>query len=705
MCIRDRHYSVDGRWQEIDTTLVMAKDGRLHNKAAGFDLSVAADVSDASVARLGLDATHSVGFGLEGAAKVKGTASKDASTFSTVRKDTQLRLTSRATGLKEELVLASAAAPDRFVFPLQLTGMTASIDAGGNVIYRDEAGVERARTPHGYMFDANVDPRSGESATSLGVDFALVPYGKGSTALVVTLDRAWMNDPARQYPVTVDPEFVTATGADDTYVMSNFTRDNSSDAELKVGTYDGGTHIGRTYLHFNTAPIAGKVIQWGRLDIAESSSYNCAAGGPTPYRVVQGWDGRTMTAWPGAAIDIPAGGVLNATSGTCPNRLFSADMNGASANWASGAWNNLGIALVAPNEGDNNFYKKFKSLETGAPPALHVGWTEPATVPSAPQSVVATARNLSASVSWAPPASNGGATVDNYIAYAYNYPSGTYANSYAYACGTCTSAAVTGLANGQQYYFLVYAHNAVNWGPAAVSNVAVPTPQPPGPPQSPLATPRNLSANVSWAAPADNGGAAIQYYGVFAYAYPSYAYLSYTQGCATCTSVTVPNLTNGQQYVFGIYAHNGVNWGPGVGTNVVTPAVTTPSAPVTVIASPGNASAAVAWSAPADNGGAAITASYVMAYTTSPSLAYANKYVQVCATCTSGTITGLANGTSYQFIAFASNSAGSGAYTWSNVVTPGGPPECSRRRVSSPPEATPRPRSRGWPPSPGSSSL
>lgn len=670
------HYkAADGQWREIDPTLAPAKDGRLHNKGAAFDLSLAAEANDASVARISVDANHSVAFGLEGAAKVKAATSSDTSTYAGARKDTALRLTSRRSGLKEELVLASPAAPDRFVFPLQLKGMTASIDAGGNVIYRDEAGVERARTPHGYMYDSKVDPRSGEAAASLGVEFSLVPYGKGGTALVVTLDRAWLDDPARQYPVVVDPEYITNTGIDDTYVMKNFTRNNSSDPELKVGTYDGAVHIGRTYLHFNTAPIAGKVIQWGRLDIAESHSWNCGAAGPTPYRVVQGWNGADMTTWPGAAIDVPAGGMLTPAGGACPNRLFTADMNGASANWASGAWNNLGIALVAPNEGDNNYYKKFKSVETGAPPALHVGWTEPATAPSAPQNFVATARNLSAAVSWAPPANNGGAAVDNYVVYAYSYPSGAYANSYAFPpCPTCTSATLTGLTNGQQYYFTVYAHNAVNWGPPAVSNVVVPAPQPPSAPGNPLATPRNLSATVSWTAPTDNGGAAIQFYGVFAYSYPSYTYLSYTQGCATCTSVSVPNLNNGQQYVFGIYAHNGVNWGPGVGTNVVTPAISTPSAPASVIASPGNGSATIAWTAPTDNGGAAITFQYAFAYTTSPSVAYANKYVQVCASCTSGTITGLTNGVSYQFIAFASNSAGNGAYTWSNVVVPGGAP-------------------------------
>lgn len=49
--------------------------------------------------------------------------------------------------------------------------------------------------------------------------------------------------------------------------------------------------------------------------------------------------------------------------------------------------------------------------------------------------------------------------------------------------------------------------------------------------------------------------------------------------------------------------------------------------------------------------------------------------MQVCASCTSGTITGLTNGVSYQFIAFATNSVGNGAYTWSNVVVPGTAPD------------------------------
>lgn len=241
-----------GRWQEIGTDLVAGKDGRLHNnKANAFDASLASDANEGSLARLQLDDRHSVGFAIQNAARVKAAVGKDTVTYGRALKDADVRMTSTRTGLKDEIVLASPAAPDRFVFPLQLQGLTASIDADGNVIYRDEAGVERARTPHGFMSDASLDPASHERPTSFGVTYALIPYGKG-TALEVRLDRAWLDDPARTWPVVVDPQLDVATYPDDTYVMSGFHRDSSYDAELKVGTYNGGSQVGRSYVRFDT---------------------------------------------------------------------------------------------------------------------------------------------------------------------------------------------------------------------------------------------------------------------------------------------------------------------------------------------------------------------------------------------------------------------------------------------------------------------
>jgi hypothetical protein len=140
------HYrDAGGRWADIDTNLGASKDAKRKNKANSFELSLADSAADPSLAKVSLDAGHTVGFALQGAAKVKAKADKAAVTYPRVTNDTDLRLTSNTTGVKEELVLASPAAPDRFVFPLALRGLTASIDSAGDVVYRDRAGAERAR--------------------------------------------------------------------------------------------------------------------------------------------------------------------------------------------------------------------------------------------------------------------------------------------------------------------------------------------------------------------------------------------------------------------------------------------------------------------------------------------------------------------------------------------------------------------------------
>jgi hypothetical protein len=96
------------------------------------------------------------------------------------------------------------------------------------------------------------------------------------------------------------------------------------------------------------------------------------------------------------------------------------------------------------------------------------------------------------------------------------------------------------------------------------------------------------------------------------------------------------------------------------------PTVTAPGAPTNVTATAGNAQATVSWTAPASNGGAAISSYTVRASTGATST--------VAGTTTSTTVTGLTNATAYTFTVTATNSAGtSPASTPSNSVTPTAP--------------------------------
>ena len=99
-------------------------------------------------------------------------------------------------------------------------------------------------------------------------------------------------------------------------------------------------------------------------------------------------------------------------------------------------------------------------------------------------------------------------------------------------------------------------------------------------------------------------------------------------------------------------------WGPDGSTNRNlnigwAPPATVPGAPTAVKVVPGNASAAVSWSAPSSPGGSPITGYTV---TASPG----GKTASTTGT-TSATVTGLTNGASYRFTVTATNSLGTGA--------------------------------------------
>ena len=69
---------------------------------------------------------------------------------------------------KETIILKAADSPTRFVFPLNLKGLTAELDQKtGIVAYRDNKGAVRGDDAKGFMFDSSIDPRSGDPARSL----------------------------------------------------------------------------------------------------------------------------------------------------------------------------------------------------------------------------------------------------------------------------------------------------------------------------------------------------------------------------------------------------------------------------------------------------------------------------------------------------------------------------------------------------------
>jgi fibronectin type 3 domain-containing protein len=185
--------------------------------------------------------------------------------------------------------------------------------------------------------------------------------------------------------------------------------------------------------------------------------------------------------------------------------------------------------------------------------------------------------------------------------------------------------------------------------------------------------PQNLQAswgdefvNISWLAPADDGNSAITNYKI---------YRGLSSGSETeltmIGNITYYNntlLTNGVTYYYKVSAVNGVGEGPMSGGTSETPA-TIPSAPQNLTAAAGDGYVEIAWSAPSDIGGSAVTNYRIFRANVSGAETF---YKQI------GNVrryndTTVTNGETYYYQVKAKNAVGEGPMSGETSATPAAP--------------------------------
>jgi fibronectin type 3 domain-containing protein len=201
----------------------------------------------------------------------------------------------------------------------------------------------------------------------------------------------------------------------------------------------------------------------------------------------------------------------------------------------------------------------------------------PATAPSAPQSLQATAGNAQVSLSWSAPASNGGSGLTTYTVYR-SLTSGGSTTTLTTAPYLSTSFTDTTAANGTTYYYKVTASNSVGESPA--SNEVFSTPSAPATapsaPQSLQATAGNAQVSLSWSAPASNGGSQVTGYRIYR-STSSGTETLLASPSGTGTSYPDTSAVNDTTYYYKVSALNAVGEGPlsneasGTPTDLVPP--------------------------------------------------------------------------------------------------------------------------------------
>ena len=229
-------------------------------------------------------------------------------------------------------------------FPVQSGELTSRSTADGGILFVDATGVVAFVIPPTFAFDAHAGLQTpGNAYTPVPQELRSGPDG---TRLVLAPSLKWLQDPARVYPVVIDPTVLTAPwNAMNLGVMpwgnnSAGAQFSYSTDEMQFGNWFGSSW--RSFTQFDPSLFADKTILRATLNLYVSACGSSPTGTEYSYPIHARrlmspyWFGQN---WPGPDATEDAMIVANG-----PGRFAIGDVTSLVKSWTNRA-TNYGFSL------------------------------------------------------------------------------------------------------------------------------------------------------------------------------------------------------------------------------------------------------------------------------------------------------------------------------------------------------------------------
>lgn len=231
----------NGRWRPIDNTLEPGAEGSIRNRANRYSATLPSTLAKPIRVTEGSDA---VSFKLRGASGTRRTSEATA-TYEDALPQVDVRYDLLPHALKETVILTGPEAQREFRFDVA-SGLRGRETASGGVEFVDSAGDVQFTVPAPVAWDAANDAPVDEVAA--------LRYDAENETLTLRVSDRYLDDPARKFPVSVDPMLAVASPAKDCKISAAASEQSMSFCAydtLRVGWVEG--HNNHSLLHFDAA--------------------------------------------------------------------------------------------------------------------------------------------------------------------------------------------------------------------------------------------------------------------------------------------------------------------------------------------------------------------------------------------------------------------------------------------------------------------